>query len=542
MNKLFFWLISFVIAAFAQPAWNPFLGYFAFTLGYALFFYSIYALEKRKRFIAAFFWFFCVQAIQLSWFTSTKYQGVLILFVYLFILCWFGLEFGIITLLLPKKNIRILNILAIASLWTIFEWSRLFLLCGFSFNQIGMCLANNYFSMQLASIIGIYGLSFYVILVSLTALKAVIDRSVKVGTCWAFLVIFPYVFGFISLKVHENDFNNTKTVNAVLVQTSILPEQKNLLATYENEFVSPIIQWQRIIRFIKNEAQENIDLIILPEAAVALGAFDNLYPIDLVEKLLISEFGRDILPNFPDMKEPYVKKYNDEFYASNSFFVKSLSNFYSSEIIIGLDDYEKKEDKSYNAAFYFNKDTDEILRYEKQVLVPIGEYIPMSWVQDFVEKKYNITGAFTHGKESKVFSNKIPMSVSICYEETYPYLMRQGRVKGANLFINITNDGWFYNSKLFKQHYDHAVLRSVENGVPLLRACNTGITAAVDSFGREIKAIKNEDEAKAIFVKMPVYHYPTLYAYWGDLFILSVSLICLFAAPFIVLIKKRKDK
>ena len=192
-SKIIFFIFSFIVVAFGQPAWIGFFGFFASFLGYLFFWYSIYDLQSSiKKGSISFLWFFLVQSVQLSWFTSTKYQGDLIYIVYVFLLFWFALQFALISYIaLKDKKITFLKIFFIASLWCIFEWSRLFVMCGFSFNQVGLAYANNHLSLQLASVFGIYGLSFYVIFVNLTGLKAFIQKSISAYIFWIVLAVFP---------------------------------------------------------------------------------------------------------------------------------------------------------------------------------------------------------------------------------------------------------------------------------------------------------------------------------------------------------------
>jgi apolipoprotein N-acyltransferase len=110
--------------------------------------------------------------------------------------------------------------------------------------------------------------------------------------------------------------------------------------------------------------------------------------------------------------------------------------------------------------------------------------------------------------------------------------MRQARMKGAELFVNVTNDNYYPNSRLPQQHFDHARLRAVENGVPLIRACNTGVTAAVDRFGREVARLSDQsggvEWVKGVLdVQFSAETHRTLYQLWGDKGILALSFILL---------------
>lgn len=519
-----FFILSFLIVAFSQPAWIGYLGPVASSLGYFLFWYSIYHLNSTKlKVFLSFVWFFFVQAIWLSWFTSTKYQGKLILVVYAFLIFSFALQFSIASyIFLKNKKFSFFKIFLVASVWTIFEWSRLFFMSGFPFNQVGLALSNYHISLQLASIIGIYGLSFYVIFVNLTALKAIIDKSFKVGILWVILAFFPYLYGYFHEKIYEKKFELSNKLNVCLVQTALLPEEKVLTKNYFDHFISPMYQWQRIINFINQKKIDDLDLIVLPEAALPFSANDHFYPFEKVQLLFSQKFGEDVLAKLPILKEPFARQYKDDWYVSNSYFAKALSNIYQSEIAIGFDDFDQKIDKSYNAAFYFSPKLDTYKRYEKQVLVPMGEYIPFSFLAKIALKKYGIASSFTKGDESKIFSDK-NYAFSICYEETFSNIMRKAKNKGAKCFVNLTNDAYFPKSKLFRQHFDHAKIRAIENGIPLIRACNTGITAVVDSFGRVVDAMYKEDQAGALFVKAPLFSYKTIYSLFGDYLVILFS-------------------
>ena len=91
-----------------------------------------------------------------------------------------------------------------------------------------------------------------------------------------------------------------------------------------------------------------------------------------------------------------------------------LANKYQSEVIIGLIDREGE--KSFNSAFFIQPFQAKEERYDKRVLVPLAEYLPVPFLESFL-LKYGISSFFTAGKEAKVFKGKMPISVSICYEE-----------------------------------------------------------------------------------------------------------------------------
>ncbi|NRA91006.1 MAG: apolipoprotein N-acyltransferase, partial [Simkaniaceae bacterium] len=209
-----------------------------------------------------------------------------------------------------------------------------------------------------------------------------------------------------------------------------------------------------------------------------------------------------------------------------AFWAQAIADYYESELVLGLD---SKDDRAhYNAAFHFSPFGKKVIsRYEKRVLLPLAEYLPFSFLKPLVAR-YGITGFFNHGKDPKVVGEKHPMSLSVCYEECFPHIIREGRIKGAKLFVNVTNDGWYPYSKLPEQHFIHGRIRAIENGAPLLRACNTGVTAGVDRFGRTVaKFVDHEGRFElkkgALFVHMDLSSHQTLYTFWGDGCIVLVS-------------------
>jgi apolipoprotein N-acyltransferase len=106
--------------------------------------------------------------------------------------------------------------------------------------------------------------------------------------------------------------------------------------------------------------------------------------------------------------------------------------------------------------------------------------------------------------------------------------MREGRKEGALFFVNLTNDVWFPRSLLPEQHFYHGSVRAAENGVPLIRSTNTGITGVIDPLGRPLKKLELKDQAGCLLIDIPLVCYPTIYTRLGDAFILSFSALVVF--------------
>ncbi len=526
LQSILLFFLSFFICAFGQPARISFLGIVAAAVGYGLFFISVYDLSKRsKRFLAGLIWFTLVSSVQLSWMISIKYMGMSIILVYFFIILGLGAQFGLLTSLVPKKrDVSFFEIIALASLWTLFEWSRVYFISGFTWNPIGLHLASNSLSMGSAALFGVYGLSFLVMLTNLFGYKAFLRKK---AFLFLGLALFPYFFGYLNQVIHDSR-NNGDTLSALLVQTALKPEEKEPFQTRES-FIPPTEQWYRILSSLKANENRKVDLIVMPEVALPVSAFRNYYYYDTFSAVWREVFQKQAENDFELFRQTGFFDENSDARISNVFWAQSLSDHFGAEVILGLDDYDHEEGKSYNSAFHFRPREKVPSRYEKRVLVPVSEYIPFDWCAR-VAKRYGISAFFTPGNDAKIFHGKVPISTSICYEETYSDLIREGRINGAKLFVNVTNDGWFPNTNLPKQHFYHGILRSVENGVPVLRAANTGITGGIDSLGRvqktlEVKGTHPEKIRGCLHVDLPLYSYQTLYSQVGDGFIIGFSMI-----------------
>lgn len=450
----------------------------------------------------------------------------MILVVYLFLCLAIGAQFGLLTLCIDGVSWK--ECLGLTGAWVLMEWSRLFFLSGFTWNPVGLALADSSYAIQFASLFGIYGLSFWVMLVNFAALRLILEKTKRLAPyclgrrsiIWLSLALVPYGFGLAQQTLLEKSLPE-KAISIALVQTALLPEEKDYMPHLADSFMPPLDQWTRVLDFLK---KKNIELIILPEAAFPFGAKRAFYPLEMVKLFWQDHFGRDSLVDFPPI-DVSAKK------VSNSFLAQALSNHFQAELIVGLDDFDLEDKKKYNAAFFFCP-SKAPQRCEKRVLVPVGEYVPLRDVKffaDFVASQFGIEDSFDPGKEAKIFEGKIPIGVSICCEETYSALIREQRLKGAALLVNISNDAWFPFSKLPRHHFDHGRIRAAENGVCALRACNTGVTSAIDCFGAEVASLPvSEKSSGVLYLSFKVRDFKTLYTKWGDGAILSLSAILFF--------------
>ena len=142
---------------------------------------------------------------------------------------------------------------------------------------------------------------------------------------------------------------------------------------------------------------------------------------------------------------------------------------------------------AYNSSFLVSPNGELVERYVKRNLVIFGEYIPLIKWLPFIKYFTPIEGGFTAGERVVPFELgdlHVKVSVLICFEDAFPHFVREYVSDDTDFLVNITNDGWFREGAAQWQQAAGAIFRSVENGVPLVRCANDGLTCWIDSSGR----------------------------------------------------------
>jgi apolipoprotein N-acyltransferase len=183
--------------------------------------------------------------------------------------------------------------------------------------------------------------------------------------------------------------------------------------------------------------------------------------------------------------------------------------------------------KMFNSAALVGPQGNLQARYDKVHLVPFGEYVPFPTLLRFAGKLTREVGDFVPGKERLPLRvNGYALGAFICYEAVFPDDVRRFARAGAQVFVNISNDGWFGQTAAPLQHLTMARMRAVENRRWLLRATNTGITAAIDPYGR-VLAQAQPGVRTAIDVPYHLESGTTFYTRHGDWFAYACAIISL---------------
>lgn len=342
-----------------------------------------------------------------------------------------------------------------AAAWTGLEWIRGQMISGFAWNSLGVALHANLPFIQLAEYGGVGGLSFLLVFVNVIAAATVIRFTLEITagrlrphfdfTLTMALVVGLFVFGYHTLRSAKIGTSRVP-LRFAAVQPAIPQNEKFDPATTQRVF-------EVLERFTAIAIATQPQLLIWPEAATTNGLF------------------------------------YDE---ANFKFVTNLAQRGPFHFLLGTLDFEFKEDgqrTDFNAAVLLPAGGGDAQIYHKIHLVPFGEFIPFrhSFPPFVWMVGGQVPGDFTPGRAPGIFQLPDPLlkiAPLICFEDTVGELTRHPVLLGAQLLVNVTNDGWFNRSDESRQHLANAVFRTVENRRPLIRAANTGVTCVIDEFGR----------------------------------------------------------
>jgi len=179
----------------------------------------------------------------------------------------------------------------------------------------------------------------------------------------------------------------------------------------------------------------------------------------------------------------------------------------------------------YNSASLVSPAGEWLGRYDKVHLVPFGEYVPFKRVFGFAGGLTKEVGDFSSGvSRASLQAGTSRLGVFICYESIFPDEIRQLASNGAQVFVNVSNDGWYGDSGAYAQHLKQARMRAVENNRWLLRDTNTGVTASIDPYGRVVSSIPRKVRA-ALDANYALTNVTTFYTRHGDWFAYLCAII-----------------
>jgi apolipoprotein N-acyltransferase len=381
-------------------------------------------------------------------------------------------------------------LLAVAG-WTLGEWLRSHVLTGFPWNLIGYVWANHPAAMQVAAIIGSHGLGLLTLLAvagCALALRPGASRRARLVP-----LLLPAGFALVvaggALRLAGARHDMVPDVWLRLVQPSIAQEAK----------------WQDVLR--QRHLQQQVALSIQPaeDKPTHIIWAETAIPYLIDEATPLREALGHIVPPGGALIAGAIRR---QFDAAGHMTV-------------------------FNSLFALNDKGNIAGVYDKVHLVPFGEYLPLRrWLHPLGLDAVAASGIdFSPGRDSNplVIDGLPPARPLICYEAIFPDEIAANGQMRAGLLLNITNDAWFGRSSGPYQHFASARMRAVEQGLPLVRAANTGISAIVDPYGR-IVARLGLDKVGVVDGPLPAALPPTAYARWGDGPVILFSLFVILVA------------
>lgn len=383
------------------------------------------------------------------------------------------------------RQFGLMGLVLAPAAWVATEYTRGFLFGGFPWIPLGNTMVTFLPIVQLASVVGVFGLSAVVALINagFAATALAVGRARVVAFAGTILLIaVASVWG--GQRMAANRLTQGVPVRVGLIQGNIAQVDK-----WNPARAGMIVD--RYVQLTRQAAANGAEFLVWPESATPFFFQDDP--------------GGDV--------------------------VRSLVRQLGTPLLFGSDEVERGPagDQYYNSAFMLDPAGATAAVYRKIHLVPFGEYVPFQRALFFVAPLVEAVSAFTAGDRVTMMPVREHMiSTAICYEVTYSSQAREAVRQGSELLTTITNDAWYGESSAAYQHFDMAAMRAVEQGRYLVRAANTGVSGIIDPYGRVLIRTRLF-ETTAVVGEARFVQERTLYARIGDLVALVATVLTVLA-------------
>lgn len=507
--------------------------------------------QTRKGFGFGFLVGVTAFGIQLHWLSVVSWLGAIVLPIYL------GLFYGVFGAFAasignPWRNPGRKSYLGItfanAAVWAFLEWLRGWLFTGFGWNGLGVAFHNTPWVAQAADLLGVCGISLLLVWAVGLLIMAEKRRRLSGGkaesknrsgnsTGWqdgiAAYLIIGLVLGYGWFRIQQENNRETIPLKALLVQVNIPQEAAERL--WDPTQIHMAYQEDTLAALEKAKAAGQFpDWVIWPESA-------------LTGRIMRTDDGgwgtwQENLETIANVREP-----------------GDFTLIYGVNELEAVEEQDgslmrKPDGKAYNSMAVMSPQ-DDLQTFRKHHLVIFGETIPFVDTIPFLKKIYEMQagvqygGSFSSGTSFEPLpalagGKTIGIIPSVCFEDTVPRLLRRFVKPGPQVIVNVTNDGWFKESKAAQQHFANARFRAIELRRPMIRCANTGVSALLTSTGstddpktgksRILTGPPNGDhftrDTLLDTLEIPVNPPTTLYALIGDWGIISLGAVGLLFA------------
>lgn len=429
-------------------------------------------------------------------------MAVVIMFLFSLYLGLYHGAFGLMVALVARRDRDSrLPLLLAPVFWVAVELART-RISGFPWDLLGTTQADNFPLAQIARVTGVYGVSLEIMVVNVAFAAALLVPRVRRKQLLLASVIAALILqvgSFVPLPASPAN------------RTALLVQENVPILTSEDWTKDYFEGTLRDLTWISLNHSQNVDphpsLIAWPESPAPFFTNDPAF--------------RDALGSLARQSGAWVLAGS-----------------------LGQGDANRPMEHSsatYNSGTLFNPQGELVTRYDKVHLVPFGEYVPFRKLFSFASGLTEQVGEFNRGSSRRPLqAGDQSLGVFICYESIFPDEVRQFAAHGAQVFVNISNDGWYGDSGAYAQHLRQARMRAIENSRWLLRDTNTGVTAAIDPYGRIAASIPRKLRA-ALPVSYALTSVTTFYTRHGDWFAYGCAIISAGGLLFRFLYRNRKN-
>jgi apolipoprotein N-acyltransferase len=386
------------------------------------------------------------------------------------------------------------RVLVFALALAVSEWLRATVLTGFPWNEFGMALGNHLALAQVASLVGLHGLTLLVLMIFASPATLIDARPWRerapAPVLGIMLLVGLFAFGSGRLLLHPTAFDDHVKLRIVQPNTA---QDENFVPERRKEILDHYLQVssQSSPQFPTGLAE--VTHLIWPESAFPFFLARDPAALSTIANAL---GPTTLITGAARMETEQAGDLPGE--------IRKVSYF--------------------NAIQVIGASGSVLDSYDKVHLVPFGEYLPFSGLlESFGLRQFvHIPGGFEPGIARKLIEAPgLPkMFPLICYEAIFPGVIDPALRTQSGLIVNVSNDGWFGLTAGPHQHLAQARLRSIEEGLPLLRAANTGMSAVIDPYGRFIGRLDLNlegvlDSALPLSAPAPLFATAPLFAPFG---------------------------
>ena len=468
-NKYFLVLISAVFTGLSQH--NNIFGFLNWFSLVPLIFVLNQLKNYKQVLLYTFIWGFIYSFLSVFWIAFNNGVNIIVgaisMIATVLILCTNTIFIGVVWFKI-KSLFKQFHFFIFPFVWVSIEYLKSFGVLGFPWINLANSQTSFLFLIQNSEYVGIYGISFWVVLINCSLFHLLTQKSKNNAILLIVFFITPFITGYYIFKNIEQQ--QIESFKVSLIQPNISLENKR-------DIYFSQLNLDNLIEKSKKCISDGANLVVWPESAL-----------------------------------PYKELQNKQ---TANYIINNMLNNTDAYLLTG--DITKNENKLHNSSVLLSKNGIEDIYHKKQ-LVPMGEYVPLSDKIDFLKNINFGQTNFTAGKRATNFKiQNLSFCALICFESTFPSINRVHAKKGIDFFVYLVNDGWYTSIFEPRQHARQSIYRAIENRKSVLRCANTGISMVVNPLGQIIDQTKlNTEDIITTFITES--NTITFYTKYGNVF------------------------